>query len=99
VFSSYLEFRTKDEFRKPSDSQCIYVCKGWAKIHPALALRPPRSIMVPLLVYPSLNCTLLMKCRNPSRAILSVTITVLYILLVQSVWSRHEHFLYEIKTP
>jgi hypothetical protein len=39
---------------------CMYVCKGWAKIHPALALRPLISIMLPLLVHPSTNSTFLM---------------------------------------
>jgi hypothetical protein len=34
---------------------CMYVYKGWAKIHPALALWPLRSIVLPLPVYHSVN--------------------------------------------
>jgi hypothetical protein len=39
----------------------VRLCKEWAKIHPALALQPLRSIAPPILVYPFVNPTLLMK--------------------------------------
>jgi hypothetical protein len=42
-------------------SATTYVCKEWAKIHPFLALCSPESIVLPLLVYPSVSPTLLME--------------------------------------
>jgi hypothetical protein len=44
-------------------NEYMYACNGWANIYPALALRPLRSIVLPLLVYPLLNPTLVMKRR------------------------------------
>jgi hypothetical protein len=41
-----------------------YVCKGLDKIHPALALCPPKFSVLPLLVYLSVNLTLLRKQRT-----------------------------------
>jgi hypothetical protein len=40
------------------------VLKGWARIDPALALQTPRSIVLPILDYPFVNPTVLMKCRT-----------------------------------
>jgi hypothetical protein len=40
----------------------IRVCKGWTKNYQALAL--PRSILLPLVVHPPVNPTLLMKGRT-----------------------------------
>jgi hypothetical protein len=42
----------------------MYVCNRWAKICPALALGPLRCIVLPLLVYPFVNLTLLMMRRT-----------------------------------
>jgi hypothetical protein len=42
----------------------IRVCKWWTKNYPALALRHPRSILLPLVVHPSVNPTLLVKGRT-----------------------------------
>jgi hypothetical protein len=39
----------------------IYICKGWAKVHQALALRPSRSIVLQLLIYSFINPTPLTK--------------------------------------
>jgi hypothetical protein len=33
----------------------MYVCKGWAKIHLALALRPLQSVVLPLFAYPPVS--------------------------------------------
>jgi hypothetical protein len=42
----------------------LRACKGWASVHPVLTLQPPLSIVLPLFVHPSVNPTLLMKCRT-----------------------------------
>jgi hypothetical protein len=43
---------------------CVCACKGCTKIHPALALRPPRFIVLPLPIHPSVKPILLTKCRG-----------------------------------
>jgi hypothetical protein len=43
---------------------CMCACKEWTKIYPAFALQSLRSIVLPLLDYPSVNNTLLMKRRT-----------------------------------
>jgi hypothetical protein len=44
---------------------CTYkYVRGWAKNHPAFALRLPRSIVPPFQVYPTVNATFLMEPRT-----------------------------------